>query len=73
MNLLAVKLLVSSAKERSERSFAVRLANEILDAFLSKGIAIKKKNELVSECINSRPFLSLKRFGRFKRRKKVIH
>lgn len=70
INLLAVKLLVKTAKERSEYSFAVRLANEIIETYLNNSNSIKKREELVLECLNCRPFLSLKRFGR-KRKKKI--
>ena len=42
---LAIRWLVASADERSERTLEERLAGEILDASTNKGIAIKKKED----------------------------
>lgn len=42
---LAMRWLAASAKARSEKSMALRLANEILDALEGRGGAIKKREE----------------------------
>jgi small subunit ribosomal protein S7 len=73
INLLAVKLLVTTAKERSERSFALRLTNEIVETYLNKSNSIKNRQTLISECLNCRPFLSFKRFGQKKKKFRKIH
>ena len=43
---LALKILIESARNRKEKQFSYRLANEFIDSFNNKGISIKKKNEL---------------------------
>ncbi len=42
---LAMRWLVDAARKRSEKSMSLRLAGEILDAFESKGSAVKKREE----------------------------
>jgi small subunit ribosomal protein S7 len=42
---LAIRWLVSSANERSERSLSERMAGEILDAYSNRGIAVKKRED----------------------------
>jgi small subunit ribosomal protein S7 len=42
---LAMRWLVDSARKRSEKSMAHRLAGEIMDAYESKGTAIKKRED----------------------------
>jgi small subunit ribosomal protein S7 len=42
---LAMRWLVDAARKRSEKSMAHRLANEIMDAYESKGTAIKKRED----------------------------
>ena len=42
---LAMRWLVDAARKRSEKSMGMRLAGEILDAFESKGGAVKKREE----------------------------
>lgn len=42
---LAIRWLVSSANQRSERSLAERLAGEMLDALANRGIAMKKRED----------------------------
>ena len=42
---LAIRWLISSANERSERTLAERLAGEIMDAAANRGIAIKKRED----------------------------
>ncbi len=44
--MLAMKWLISYARNRNERSMAVRLANEILAASKEEGAAFKKKEEV---------------------------
>ena len=42
---LAMRWLVESARNRGEKSMSLRLAGEIMDAFDSKGNAVKKREE----------------------------
>lgn len=42
---LAMRWLVDAARKRSEKSMGMRLANEIMDAYESKGTAIKKRED----------------------------
>jgi small subunit ribosomal protein S7 len=42
---LAMRWLVDAARKRSEKSMGIRLANEIMDAYESKGTAIKKRED----------------------------
>lgn len=42
---LAIRWLVSFSSQRSERTMAERLANEIMAAFKNEGAAIKKKED----------------------------
>jgi small subunit ribosomal protein S7 len=44
-NSLAMRWLIDSARKRSEKSMAFRLAGEIVDAADSKGAAVKKKED----------------------------
>jgi small subunit ribosomal protein S7 len=43
---LAMRWLVESARKRAEKSMGLRLAGEILDAYESKGTAIKKREDV---------------------------
>jgi len=42
---LAMRWVVDAARKRSEKSMGIRLANEIMDAYESKGTAIKKRED----------------------------
>jgi small subunit ribosomal protein S7 len=42
---LAIRWLVSFSRERSERTMAERLANEIMAAFKNEGSAVKKRED----------------------------
>ena len=42
---LAMRWLVEAARKRGEKSMSMRLAGEILDAYESKGAAVKKREE----------------------------
>ncbi len=42
---LALRWLKEASGERSERTIAERLANELLDAFSNRGLAVKKKED----------------------------
>ncbi len=42
---LAMRWLVDAARKRSERTMGLRLAGELLDAFESKGTAVKKRED----------------------------
>jgi len=44
-NSLAMRWLIDSARKRSEKSMAFRLAGELMDAAESKGTAVKKKED----------------------------
>lgn len=43
---LAMRWLTEAARKRGEKSMGMRLANEILDAYESKGTAIKKREDV---------------------------
>jgi len=43
---LAMKWIISFARERNEKTMAERLANELLDAYNRRGSSIKKKENL---------------------------
>ena len=43
---LAMRWLVDSARKRSEKSMALRLAGELLDAAEGKGAAVKKREDV---------------------------
>jgi len=44
-NSLAMRWLIDSARKRSEKSMAFRLAGELMDAAESKGSAVKKRED----------------------------
>ncbi len=44
-NTLAMRWLIDASRKRSEKSMALRLAGELLDASESKGTAVKKKED----------------------------
>jgi small subunit ribosomal protein S7 len=44
-NTLAMRWLIDAARKRSEKSMALRLAGELMDASESKGSAVKKKED----------------------------
>jgi small subunit ribosomal protein S7 len=43
---LAMRWLVDAARKRGEKSMDLRLAGEIMDAYESKGTAIKKREDV---------------------------
>ena len=43
---LAIRWLISNAKERSEKSMSQKLAGELMAAFAGEGGAIKKKDDV---------------------------
>ncbi|GAA4886107.1 30S ribosomal protein S7 [Ferrimonas pelagia] len=45
-NALAMRWLVEAARKRSEKSMALRLAGELLDAADNKGTAVKKREDV---------------------------
>lgn len=45
-NALAMRWLVEAARKRGEKSMALRLAGELLDAAEGKGAAVKKKEDV---------------------------
>lgn len=44
-NTLAMRWLIDAARKRSEKSMALRLAGELMDASDSRGTAVKKKED----------------------------
>ena len=44
-NSLAMRWLIDASRKRSEKSMAMRLAGELLDASENKGAAVKKKED----------------------------
>jgi small subunit ribosomal protein S7 len=44
-NSLAMRWLIDAARKRSEKSMALRLAGELMDAADSRGAAVKKKED----------------------------
>jgi small subunit ribosomal protein S7 len=53
---LALKWLVTYARERSERTMVERLANELIDAANNTGGAVKRKEELHRMAEANKPF-----------------
>ncbi len=47
-NALAMRWLVESAQQRGEKTMALRLAGEILDAIENKGNAVKKRETIIA-------------------------
>jgi small subunit ribosomal protein S7 len=45
-NTLAMRWIIDSARKRSEKSMARRLAGELLDAADSRGAAVKKREDV---------------------------
>ncbi len=45
-NALAMRWLVEAARKRGEKSMALRLAGELLDASENKGTAVKKREDV---------------------------
>ncbi|BAO00196.1 30S ribosomal protein S7 [Candidatus Pantoea carbekii] len=45
-NALAMRWIVESARKRTDKSMALRLANEIFDAVENKGNAVKKREDV---------------------------
>ena len=53
---LSIRWLVSYARQRRERTIALRLANEILDAANGLGAAVKRKEDLHKMAESNRAF-----------------
>jgi len=70
--LLAIKWLIVSSQERSENRMAERLANEIMDSFLYKGLAVKKKLDLYEVASSNRPFITFLPWDRSFNKNKFI-
>ena len=43
---LAMRWIIDSARKRADKSMALRLSNELYDAFENKGASVKKKEEV---------------------------
>ena len=54
----AIKLLISSARQRKERTFQKKLVLEMLDAFDNKGLSIRRKNDVYASVKNFKIFKS---------------
>lgn len=53
---LAIRWLIASAKERSDKTMGIRLAHEILDANEGRGGAIKKRTDVHKMAESNRAF-----------------
>ncbi|MFQ6098995.1 MAG: 30S ribosomal protein S7 [Armatimonadota bacterium] len=53
---LAIRWLVQNARERSERTMMVRLANELVEASNGQGNAVRKRDEMHRMAEANRPF-----------------
>jgi small subunit ribosomal protein S7 len=60
-NSLALRLLVTAARERPGRSMTKKLSNEIIDAYNSSGNAFKKKEDMHKMAQANKAFSNLKR------------
>lgn len=45
-NALAMRWIVDAARKRGDKSMALRLANELMDAFENKGTSVKKREDV---------------------------
>jgi len=43
---LGLKILVKATRDRKEKNFMDRLANELIDAYNNRGASVRKKNEI---------------------------
>lgn len=53
---LAMRLLISYSRKRSERTMAEALAAEIIDAYNNTGLSIKRKNEIIKTAESNKAF-----------------
>ena len=60
-NSLALRLLVTAARERPGRNMTKKLSNEIIDAYNSSGNAFKKKEDMHKMAQANKSFINLKR------------
>lgn len=60
-NSLALRLLVTAARERPGRSMTKKLSNEIIDAYNSSGNAFKKKEDMHKMAQANKAFSNLRR------------
>ena len=60
-NSLALRLLITAARERPGRSMTKKLSNEIIDAYNSSGNAFKKKEDMHKMAQANKAFSNLKR------------
>jgi small subunit ribosomal protein S7 len=56
---LAMKWIISYARERGEKDFSKRLAGEIVDAYHNRGSAIKKKEDVHKMAESNKAFSHL--------------
>jgi ribosomal protein S7 len=59
--VMLIRWLFQSARQRSEKTFILRLYSELLDLFFFKGLTIKKLEEYYAIAVSNRPFLRLLR------------
>jgi small subunit ribosomal protein S7 len=45
-NALAMRWIIESARKRTDKSMSLRLSNELFDALESKGMAVRKKEDV---------------------------
>lgn len=57
---LSMRWLINFSRARSEKTMAVKLANEIISAYNGDGATIKKKEEMHKMAASNRVFASLK-------------
>jgi len=58
---LALRWLVINARKRAEKTFTLRLINEILESYYGKNITlVRRRDELHKNALASRPFLRFK-------------
>lgn len=59
--IFSARFILKNAKKRSEKTSALRLANELIDAAKRKGASIKQKRALYKEVVINRAFLRFRK------------
>ena len=54
--ILGVRFLIEASRSRKEKTMVERLANEMVDAYNKKGLAIKKKDDLHKQGESNKSF-----------------
>lgn len=63
-NALAFRWIINAARNKKGRPMAEKLANELLDAYLEQGDAIKKRTDVYKMAEANRAFAHFARFSR---------